>query len=135
MNQFIYKAETRSVIESCIEVHRELGGDFPVDIYKEALQIELKERKIPFQAQRLFPVRYRDIVFPEGFIADFVVFDNVLLVIRSEDELSALDEEITRNYLRHSGCPVGLLVNFNGKQLEYRKFSRKKNELPFVLLN
>lgn len=122
MNPFRYKSETYSIIGCCMEVHRQLGRGFAEVIYKDAVQIELDEKKIPFQREKTFPVRYKDIVLPRSYVADFVVYDKIILELKAVKELSEAHISQTLNYMRISGCEVGLLINFNEDSLEYRRF-------------
>ncbi len=61
MSDLILKDEVYAVVGAAIEVHRELGPGFLESIYQEALEIELRARKIPFVAQTPISVRYKDV--------------------------------------------------------------------------
>ena len=71
--------ETYKIIGICMEVHRELGRGFSEIVYKDALEWEFTQRNIPFQREKIYEVRYKQIVLPHSFVADFVIFDNIIL--------------------------------------------------------
>lgn len=104
-----------------MKVHRELGHGFLEIIYKDALTIEFKNDNIPFERERGYDVYYSGVLLPHKFYADFVVYENIILEIKSGTGLA--DEHIaqTINYLKVSGCKVGLLINFGRTKLEYKR--------------
>ncbi|MCW3104862.1 MAG: GTP-binding signal recognition particle [Bacteroidetes bacterium] len=125
-NDFLFQDETRLIIGICMEVHRTLGRGFSEIVYKDALEWELTERKIPFQREKKFVVNYKTIILPHSFVADFVVFDSVIIEIKAKNGI--VDEHLdqTLNYLAVSKCPVGLLVNFGESSLRFKRFALTK---------
>lgn len=103
-------------------VHRELGHGFLEVVYKDAIEYELLRKEIPFDREREYKVTYNGIVLPHKFFADFVVNNNIILEIKAaEGGLSESNVAQTINYLKVSGCKLGLLVNFGRKSLEYKR--------------
>lgn len=70
------------VIELAIQIHRELGPGLLESVYETVLAHELRERGLDARRQVAIPIRYREIVFEEGFRADIVVHDKVLLELK-----------------------------------------------------
>ncbi|MFN2548935.1 MAG: GxxExxY protein [Myxococcales bacterium] len=104
---------TDAVIGAAIAVHRELGPGLLESVYELALAEELKTREIPFERQRPVPIRYKGLVLDAGLRLDFVVARAVVVELKSVDRLIDVHEAQTLTYLKLSGFPVGLLINFN----------------------
>ncbi|WP_443944348.1 GxxExxY protein [Pedobacter sp. AW1-32] len=116
-----YKNETDLIINAAIEVHKHLGSGFLEIVYKDALSIEFSAREYVFEREKQYSVYYKDILLPHSFNADFVVFDAVILEIKSKSALANEDLAQTINYLKCSGCKVGLVLNFGKATLEIRR--------------
>ena len=104
-----------------MEVHNNLGKGFLEIVYKDALAYELKKNNIPFEREKEYVVNYKDIILPHKFYADFVVFDKIILEVKGMAGIA--DEHIsqTLNYLKVSGCKLGLIVNFDELSLQYKR--------------
>ena len=70
----IYEKESYKIIGVLFEVYNNLGNGFLEIVYKDALEHEFKERNIKFEREKEYVVKYKDIVLPHKFYADFVVF-------------------------------------------------------------
>ncbi len=122
MKQLVLENEAYQIIGLCMEVHRNLGHGFSEIVYKDALEYEFKEEKIPFTREKEFKVNYKDIILPHHFYADFVVFDSIILEVKSVSQLAKSHYAQVINYLAVSDLPLGLLVNFNEDSLKYKRF-------------
>ena len=121
MKEFIYKDETYKIIGLCMEVHKHLGKGFLEIVYKDAIEYECNCKIYPYEREQKFSINYKDIVLPHKFYADFIVFDKIILEIKSCSGIA--DEFIaqTINYLAASKLKVGLIVNFGKDSLEYKR--------------
>ena len=79
MTELIYKQEAYDIIGCAMNVHRELGNGFQESIYQEALEIELKLQRIPYQKEKELNVFYRGIELQKKFYADFVCFSKIIV--------------------------------------------------------
>jgi len=115
------EVETYKIIGLCMEVHNNLGKGFSEIVYKDALEIEFRDAEILYQREKEYSVNYKGIVLPHKFYADFVVFDTVILEIKSVQHI--VNEHIaqTLNYLKVSQNKVALIVNFNNDKLQYKR--------------
>ena len=104
-----------------MEVHNNLGIGFSEIVYKDALEIEFRDAEILYQREKEYSVNYKGIILPHKFYADFVVFGNIILEIKSAKNI--IDEHIaqTLNYLKVSQNKVALIVNFNNDKLQYKR--------------
>ena len=114
--------ETYQIIGICMEVHRNLGPGLLEVIYKDALEIEFRENNISFQREKEFLIEYKGHVLPHKFYADFVVNEDMILEIKAVKEFS--NEHIAQvlNYMKLSNSEIGLLVNFQTKSLQYKRY-------------
>ncbi len=122
METFIQKSETYLIIGMCMEIHRALGFGFAEVVYKEALQIESFLRDVPFVREKQFDINYKGERLGHKFFADSVAFENIIVEIKASCKGIA-DEHVsqTLNYMKASGCEVGLIINFGKKSLEYKR--------------
>ena len=85
------------------------------------LNMSLKTLNIFFEREKEFTVNYKDTILPHSFFADFVVFDTIILEIKSKKGI--IDEHYAQvmNYLAISKLKMGLLINFHEKSLEHKR--------------
>ena len=113
---------TYEVIGAAMEVHRQLGCGFLEAVYQEALAVELEVRNVPFLRERELPVRYKGQVLSTSYCADFVCYESVIVEIKALSKLSGTEEAQIINYLKATGLEAGLLINFGGPSLEFKRF-------------
>ena len=104
---------TYRIIGLAMRVHRALGPGLLEGVYQRCLCHELAKAEIPFAAQVYLPVRYDGVEIESGYRADIVVNGEVILELKSVEQLSPPHEAQLLTYLRLSGAGVGLLINFN----------------------
>src|SRR5579872_1392352 len=109
---------TERVIGLAIEVHKQPGPGLLESVYEECLCFELAEAGVPFQRQVRVPIVYRDRLLDEGFRADIVVRDELILEIKSVERLLPVHEAQLLTYLRLTRHKIGLLMNFNMVRLK-----------------
>ena len=105
---------TSQVINSAIEVHRQLGPGLLENVYLRCMQIELENRNIQFQTELQFPVEYKgQVIHDLGFRMDMLVEDQVVVELKSVQKIEPVHKKQLLSYLRLSGKEIGLLINFN----------------------
>lgn len=111
------KDETFKIIGVAMEIHRILGKGFSEIVYKDAFEYECKEQDICFGREKEYTVNYKGKILPHRFFADFVLFDKIIVEIKSKKGI--LDDHYAQvlNYLAISKLEVGLLLNFHEKSL------------------
>jgi GxxExxY protein len=119
--------QTYSIIGAAMTVHRELGNGFLEAVYQEALELELGHAKIPFVREVELPVRYKDVLLNAGYRADFVCFDEIVVELKAIERLTSKEEAQLLNYLKASNKERGLLLNFGGRSLEYKRMVHTNN--------
>ncbi len=113
---------TFTIIGAAMEVHRQLGCGFLEAVYQEALAIELATRGVPPRRQVELPISYKGQKLNATYRADFVCFDSVIVELKALAKLGGTEEAQILNYLKASGCEIGLLLNFGAPSLEYKRF-------------
>lgn len=118
---FPLREETEIIIGIGIEIHKELGFGFLEIVYKDALEYEFHLQDVLFQREKEFVIEYKETVLKHKFYADFVVFDKVILEIKAKEKISDEDLARTINYLKCSGCKIGLILNFGRMRLDIKR--------------
>jgi GxxExxY protein len=104
-----------------MEVHRLLGPGLLEIIYKDALEIEFKNHNIPYQREKEFSIEYKGIILPHKFYADFIVYDDLILEVKSVKEISNNHLAQTLNYMKLADTPIGIIANFQNKSLVHKR--------------
>lgn len=123
LDQLTYK------INGCaMKVHRTLGNGFQEVIYQRCLAIEFKRAGLQFDRELEQPIFYEDMVVG-GRRADFVVKDSVIVEIKAVINLEDVHLAQVMNYVVAYKKPIGLLINFGAKSLQFKKIynSRLRN--------
>jgi GxxExxY protein len=101
------------VIGACMNVHRQLGPGLARGAYEECAAIELRELEMDFRRGESLSFHYRGKAVEGAARLDFIVQDKLLLLIRAQEQITALDKLQFESHLRLSGLRMGVMVNFN----------------------
>ena len=100
------------VVDCAVKVHMRLGPGLLESVYETVLSYELQKRGLCVQPQVVIPIAYDDILFKEGFRADLVINEKVILELKSVERVTKTHKKQLLTYLRLSGMNVGYLLNF-----------------------
>ena len=109
--------ESYQIIGICIEVHRILGKGLLEIVYKDAIEYEFNEKKIPYEREKKYEVEYKGLILPNFFFADLVAFNKIILEVKAQKGIVDEHYSWVINYLAISKCQLGLIVNFGENSL------------------
>ncbi len=112
MDKLIYRKETYKIRGAIFEVYRELGCGFLEAVYQESLEFELSRQNIPFEAQKIIFIDYKEHQLAQQYIPDFICFEKIIVEIKAVKELTEASKAQVFNYLKITGLKLALLVNF-----------------------
>ena len=116
--------ESYKITGALYEVHKELGPGLLEKVYQEALEIELRMQGIPFEREKSFNISYKGEVLEQMYIADFVCYDKIVVELKAVEALLPIHTAQVINYLTITGYKLGLLVNFNARQIKPERIVR-----------
>lgn len=104
----------RMAVEAGFELHKGIGPGLLESVYEALLAAALGQRGIKIDRQKPIEVRYGGLVFAEGFRADLMLDDRLIIEVKSVDRLAPVHGKQLLTYLRLLDLPLGLLMNFGG---------------------
>ncbi len=81
----------------------------------------MKLREIPFERERLLPVRYKGCLLAPTYRADFICYDDIIVETKAVETIAGIHVAQAINYLKASGMPRALLINFATRSLQYQR--------------
>ena len=120
--EYPFGEETGKIIKVGFEIYNHLGAGFLEVVYKDAFEYEFNLREILYSREKEYLIKYKNTILPHKFYADFVIFDKVILEIKARvGGIVKEDYAQVINYLKVSGCKIGLILNFNKEKLEIKR--------------
>jgi GxxExxY protein len=116
MAQFLRSAIndlTYTIIAAAIEVHRALGPGLLESAYQACMALELSERRLAFESEKRLPLDYKGMRLDRGFKIDLLVEETAVVELKCVRTLAPVHHAQLLTYLKLTGTPVGLLINFN----------------------
>jgi len=121
-----YSELTGSILGCCFEVMKELGPGFLERVYKNALLMAMRQKGLQVEVERSYNVIFRGKIIGR-YVADLVVNDTVIVELKSCENLIGEHQAQLFNYLKVSGLPVGLLVNFRRRKLDWKRLQSNED--------
>ena len=128
-----YADITEKIIRASMNVHTALGNGFQEVIYQRALEVEFKLMNIEYAREVSMPVFYKDVQVGERRV-DFFVEKVVSVEIKAQTQLTNTNLAQGKNYLEAYNLEVGLLINFGGNSLEWKRLFNNKYK-PITLVS
>ena len=113
----IHREITGPILAAAYAVHGKLGPGLFESVYEECLTLELSRRRLNFERQVHVPVVYDGIMMKQAFRADLIIARKIIVEVKAIEKVLPVHESQLFTYLRLTGLRVGLLINFNTKNL------------------
>lgn len=111
---------THKIIGCAMKVHSTLGSGFQEVIYQRALAIEFEKQGLGFQREMEMPIHYDGIEIGTRRV-DFFVENTIMVELKALTKLDDLHLAQAMNYCQAYKLPLGLLLNFGAKSLEFKR--------------
>ena len=119
---------THKVIGCAMTVHNTLGNGFQEVIYQRCLAIEMEREGLNFAREKEMNINYRDVVVGTRRV-DFLVEERILVELKALIKLEEIHLAQSLNYLEAFNMDTGLLINFGGRSLEFKRLMNKSKRL------
>ena len=129
-----YKDIVYKIIGAAMQVHDEMNWGLLEPVYNEALHMELLDQGIANEREKHLPCYYKHHKLEKYYQMDLVV-DDVLVELKSVDELNSAHRAQLFNYLRLTRKPIGLLINFGQSSLQGERYGYCEETNECILLN
>ena len=106
------------VIDTALELHRDLGPGLLETVYESVLAKMLEQRGLKVERQKVVPIHYRGIKLDECFRVDLFVDDQLIIELKSVENIQPVHPKQLLTYLRLMELPLGLLINFGAPLLK-----------------
>jgi GxxExxY protein len=118
--ELLHSDISEAIIGCCFEVMTDLGAGFLENVYKNALFIAMRQKGLNVLAEQSFEVMFRGNKIGK-YVADLIVETAIVVELKCCTVLLPEHKAQVINYLKASGIPVGLLINFGQQKLEYKR--------------
>ncbi|UXE67357.1 MAG: GxxExxY protein [Chryseotalea sp. WA131a] len=115
-----YEEVTRKIIGCAMKVHSTLGNGFQEVIYQRAMAIEMEMQGLGFQREMEMEIFYEGRKIGTRRV-DFFVEEKIMVELKAIIKLEDVHLAQAMNYCQAYNLPVGLLINFGAKSLEFKR--------------
>ena len=104
-----------------MKIHKVLGIGLKEINYKDAMEIDFIEEGIPYEREKRFTVKYKERIQRNPYLADFLVFDSIVIEVKSSQLI--LDTHVVQalSYLAVSRMKLALIINFGQQSLTWKR--------------
>jgi GxxExxY protein len=116
----IYPDLSYKIVGCAFEVYNALGGGLLESQYQRAMAKEFELRGLKFREQVHYPVEYKGVSIGKGFM-DFLIEDKIVVELKRGEHFSRNHINQVNAYLLHSGCQLGLLIQFAKDEVRVKR--------------
>ena len=120
---------TGTIVDAAVKIHRDMGPSLLESVYEVVLASVLERRGLHVDRQRAIGFWYDGMHFENGFRADLVVAECVLVELKSVERMAKVHPKQLLTYLRLTNLRVGLLLNFGAATMK-EGLRRVVNDVP-----
>jgi iron complex transport system substrate-binding protein len=106
------------VIDAALQLHRDLGPGLLESVYEAVLSKMLEQRGLSVERQKPVPIQYQGVSLDEGFRLDLLVDGQLIVELKSVENIHPVHPKQLLTYLRLMNLPLGLLINFGAPLLK-----------------
>ena len=135
-NTQTYDTLLYKIVGAAMTVHSELKYGLLEPVYQEALCMELEQRNVEYCSEETLPIYYKGVLMKKQYRMDIVCGD-IVVELKSVEELLPEHRAQLFNYLRLTKKPVGMLINFGEPSLHFEKYyyDTESNEVVLYSLH
>lgn len=108
---------SETILDCSLKIHKALGPGLLESVYQDCLLYELEKKNIECKKEIILPVQYEDLRFDSGFRADLIVSEKIIIEVKSIEQTKPVHRAQILTYLKLTGYPLGLLINFGQEKL------------------
>ena len=120
MAELIYPELSYKVVGILFKVHSKLGGEYQEKYYQRAVALALKEENFPFKKEIKVDLTFNSEKIGKYFL-DFLIEDKVILELKATPRFNREDFRQVSAYLKAKDLKLGILANFRGDKLVYKR--------------
>jgi GxxExxY protein len=128
LNRSALKDLVYQVNGAAIEVHKNIGAGLLENVYHQCLKKELELRKINFSSELEIPLNYKGYELESKLRCDLFIENSLVVELKSVTEINPIFEAQLLTYMNLLKAPIGLLINFNVKNIYYEGQKTMVNE-------
>lgn len=128
INRSALKDLVYQVNGAAIEVHKSIGAGLLENVYHQCLKKELELRKINFSSELEIPLNYKGYELESKLRCDLFIENSLVVELKSVTEINPIFEAQLLTYMNLLKAPIGLLINFNVKNIYYEGQKTMVNE-------
>ncbi len=118
MSKFTENEIAREIVDAAFHIHKALGPGLLETVYEVVIARELEKRGLNVVRQQPMPIVFGDLKFDEGFRADLIVEDKVVVELKSVEQTAPVHKKQLLTYLRLADKRLGLLINFGSAAIK-----------------
>ena len=118
--ELVLKDEVYAIVSCSMEILNGLGHGLNEKPYENSLAVEFGHRLIPFVQQPRYPVQWRTVTVGE-YVPDLIAYDQIIVDTKTIDKITDHERGQMMNYLRITKLPVGLIINFKHRKIEWER--------------
>ena len=121
----------KQIVDAAVKIHQALGPGLLESVYEAVLAMELGDRGLSVKRQVPVSIKHKGLRFDEGFRADIIVEDIIILELKSVEQINKIHQKQLYTYLKLTEARLGFILNF-GAALMKDGIKRMVNGLPDV---
>jgi GxxExxY protein len=118
--ELVLKDEVYAIVSCSMEILNGLGHGLNEKPYENSLAFEFGYRGIPFVQQPRYPVQWRTVNVGE-YVPDLIAYGQIIVDTKTIEKITDHERGQMMNYLRITKLPVGLIINFKHRKLEWER--------------